>query len=646
MASSANSDPPLFVPGTPSRISHYAMTYARRHPGDFLPYLRRVWPEHAERLAENPRCLRSLRSIKVLLENGETCRIYKTWVPLPELRRLRARYLLPDEKASFVHLDPPLPEDGTLGVWEFLPQLRCKTKPDVYFWTDTLLDIKLNSTNEVKSPRRVTELYILLYKFYLKAEVGRDGENKVAKWIRETFARNSLLLQQQGWINPDHAVCYGPEGATSSKPSMPLPARWNATPSETDLIERFYKRVLHLEDVNSYSGILEELRSYRNKYIWNMCPRQDVIKLYQALEDLDVRGREKERMIEEFKNEAFITYIPPDRNWEPSTWNTLNYMVWSHGVKLPRKVDISQQYPALKSFFVGRLKIPELTMEAVQQQIFDVAADAPADETFTLLSHLNIMIQNFAELIDPSELISKPIFPVLTPSGELKRVCCATDFFIVDDMRLFKLLRDNDNMLAFTRSQVMRLESLIKWLDVLVALVPADKKQRQLAMAVALPRLLMEWLMTGPETYGRGSVEIPELGVSLVKSVLSAPPELANDILEAEGIEQPFTLRGNRLPGIMQEECLDQMEDQEAEAPLQTTPEDKIPLADSPASQTPKVRQAGTLDAFLGIVPAAGSASERQTLTPRGQKRRPNDRASASSGSPPPLTGRKRPRKE
>ncbi|KAF5536516.1 hypothetical protein FNAPI_11726 [Fusarium napiforme] len=511
--------------------------------------------------------------------------------------------------------------------------------------------------------------------------------------------------------------------------------------------------------MNSYSGILEELRSYRNKYIWDMCPRGDVIKLYQALEDLDVSGREKEGMIAEFKNEAFITYTPLDRKWEPSTWGTLNHMVWSHGVKLPRKVDISQQYPALKSFFVGRLKIPELKMEAVQQQIFDVAADAPADETFTLLSHLNIMIHNFAELIDPSELISKPIFPILTPSGELKRVCCATDFFIVDDMRLFKLLRDKDNMLAFTRSQVMRLESLIKWLgmgkkylsrnvehevikpryeslhtidwdigqkaeallrcariaayfrargtrsiskrnqmlgflrgarmkevdglfsqvrltginmrdshrkmtppggfvkdmypqlnlgssDVLVALVPADKKQRQLAMAVALPRLLMEWLMTGPETYGRGSVDIPELGVSLVKSVLSAPPELANDILEAEGIEQPFTLRGNRLPGIMQEECLDQMEDQEAEAPLQTTPEDRIPLADSPASQTPKVRQAGTLDAFLGIVPAAGSASERQTLTPRGQKRRPSDRASASSGSPPPLTGRKRPRKE
>ncbi|KAF5238367.1 hypothetical protein FANTH_10314 [Fusarium anthophilum] len=298
-------------------------------------------------------------------------------------------------------------------------------------------------------------------------------------------------------------------------------------------------------------------------------------------------------------------------------------------------------------------------METLQKQILDVAADAPADETFTLMSHLDILIQNLAELIDSSELISKPIFPILTPSGELKRVSYATDFFIVDDMRLCKLFRDQDNMLAFTPSQVMRLESLIKWLHMgkryltrnvehrvewpmykypreidwdigqkaeallqiaayfrsrqtksvsarnqllrllraakmmevedlfsevkltginlrdrhhksdhpgtyikdtypqlrlvvsngtLVVYVPAGKKQQQLAMAFALPRLLTEWLIAGSEAYGQGCVDIPDLGVSLVKSVLSAPPELANDILEAEGIEQPLPHREGRMP--------------------------------------------------------------------------------------------------
>ncbi|KAF4952252.1 hypothetical protein FGADI_6872 [Fusarium gaditjirri] len=478
---------------------------------------------------------------------------------------------------------------------------------------------------------------------------------------------------------------------------------------------------------------------------------------------MNLKGLLTENHREEFEKESFILYIPPVQSWGTSQWSKSSGLVWSHGVELPRKHDISQQYPNLKSFFVGRLEIPELTMEALQKQVLEVAADAPADETFTPLSHLNILIQNLVELIDPGELISKPILPILEPSGELKRACCATDFFIVDDLRLFKLFRDKVNMLAFTSSQVMRLKSLFKWLGMgkkyltrnvkhtvewpfnripheiewdigqkaeallriaayfrsrqtrsinarnlilrslraakmtevkdmfsetklgdgrhkpdnpgiyikdtypqlklansgswqesaLVAYVPADEKQRQLAMTVALPRLLMDWLMTGREAYGKGFVDVPDLGVNLAKSVLSAPPELANDILEAEGIEQPLTCREDRHPEV-KEECLDQTEAQEAEAPLQTTrtptsttpepvpaPEVSIPLADSSSSQTTKVKQTGTLDAFLGIVPVTGISSGRQR-----QKRRRATRDSASPGSPPPLSVPKKLRKE
>lgn len=133
-------------------------------------------------------------------------------------------------------------------------------------------------------------------------------------------------------------------------------------------------------------------------------------------------------------------------------------------MKLPGQTDISRRYPHLKSFFVDRLEIPELTMNVLQKQLLEVVDDAPAYETFTLMSYLNTLIHNLDELVDPNEFISKPIFPVLTPTGELKRVCGDTAFFIVDDMRLFNLFRDRANMLAFTRSQVMRLQPLFKWL--------------------------------------------------------------------------------------------------------------------------------------------------------------------------------------
>jgi hypothetical protein len=58
-------------------------------------------------------------------------------------------------------------------------------------------------------------------------------------------------------------------------------------------------------------------------------------------------------------------------------------------VKLPNQIDLSRQYPHLKSFFVDRLEIPELTTNVLQKQILELADDAPAYETFTLMSYLN-----------------------------------------------------------------------------------------------------------------------------------------------------------------------------------------------------------------------------------------------------------------
>ncbi|KAF5557454.1 hypothetical protein FMEXI_777 [Fusarium mexicanum] len=336
-------------------------------------------------------------------------------------------------------------------------------------------------------------------------------------------------------------------------------------------------------------------------------------------------------------------------------------------------------------------------MNVLQKQLLEFADDAPAYETFTLMSYLNTLVQNLDALMDPSEFISKPIFPILSPTGESKRVCGDTNFFIVDDMRLFNLFRDRTNMLAFTRSQVMRIDPLFKWLNMqkryltlqakyavdwpcegklrkiewdigqkaeallriaayfrscrtendfdrnellqslrhaimievedmfsetelividtrdsqhsagepsnvvkdtypqlkltnsesrrVIAYVAADKKQQELAIAVALPRLLMEWLMIPLNYYdgGRGGrVNIPELGVSPVKSALNAPPELGNDILEVEGIEQPFPIQQDRRGAPENEECLDQVETDAGDSNTSTNNSSRTPLGTGP----------------------------------------------------------------
>lgn len=87
---------------------------------------------------------------------------------------------------------------------------------------------------------------------------------------------------------------------------MPLPAEWNATRFESDQIERFYKDVLLLEDAYRYYDILDELRRHKIKaFKWKISPG-DVAKLYQDLEDLDVRGQERDRMMYVFHQKKAI----------------------------------------------------------------------------------------------------------------------------------------------------------------------------------------------------------------------------------------------------------------------------------------------------------------------------------------------------
>ncbi|KAF5574217.1 ATPase-like ATP-binding domain-containing protein [Fusarium pseudoanthophilum] len=682
-------DPQLLVPGVPSKVSYTALEYCKSHPEDFLPYLRRVWPQEGEALVEHSGSVGIISRLQALLENGETRRLCNAWIPRPELRRLRAQYLLPDEKVSFIRLDPPLPEDGTLGDWPFLPQLRCRNAPDVDFWIDTLRDIKFNSpTGEVRSPWRVKALYLLLYNLYLEAIDGHGGEIKIIDRISGSFLHHSLLLQPQGWNNPGHAVRYGPEGMYLKKPSMPLPAECMKSPLTVDTRERF-------------------------------------------------------------KNQCYIAYIPTYRISSAPEWSHHANFVWSHGVKLPGKVDLSQQYPGLRSFFVDRLEIPELTMEDLQTQLLEVAAEAPANESLTLFLYLNTLVQNLDERIDPGEFISEPIFPVLTPEGELKRIRGDEEFFIVDDMRLFDLFKGQVNMLAFTRSQVSRLEPVFKWLTMghkylsrrvhhnvdwppknepteiewdigqkaeallriashfrsprtaststrkellralqeakmmevkghvaedrypqlrlstsfgrsehtwdeatgrLVAHIPTDKKQQELALKVALPRLLMKWLMTLRRNHGGSGyiIDIPDLGVSLVKSILNAPPELANDILQAEGIEQPLIAQEEEFKTIP-EQCLDKMEVQNAKAPLQTTrtptpttptpePVLEAPLVKTPVTEASETNQTRDLFEFVGLAPGTETVPGRKILKPHGPKRRSNAEASTFPGGSSPFT--------
>ncbi|KAF5624341.1 hypothetical protein F52700_9508 [Fusarium sp. NRRL 52700] len=473
-----------------------------------------------------------------------------TSAPSRSLLVARGKGLLPPSR-------PPLPEDGTLGDWEFLPQLGCQTAPNLCFWVSTLSDIKFNSTDEVKSPHRVKDLYLLLYEIYQEAMDGNEGEKKVANYIRGNLTLGSLFLQPQGWNNPDYSVRSGPEGMYSKKCSMPLPAEWSTTPSESNLIARFYKEVLLLEDVTRYRDILEKLRLYQTKYPSNGRKHVNRYKrssigsvpnLYQGLEDLDVCGRDREFMIQEFKNHPYI-FCPPKPKWGHE---------WIY-----------------------------------HNQMRD------------LFSLLNCLIAKSNISIKADELLSRRVF-LGRYHGEKDRFVGTEDFFIPDDQEFATTFKDNLPLLDVTSEEIALLDPLCSWpptaqkrkiewdvaqraegilrclgtgpihcrgfmtpstlprpfipsndashpVDRIVVYVSSDKEERDLALFKALPQRLIEWLMADPKTQKQGPATL--LGVSLLKNVLTAPPSVIDVLLTSDGFGRIRTIEVN-LTAMRQEATL------------------------------------------------------------------------------------------
>ncbi|KAF5587901.1 hypothetical protein FPCIR_7383 [Fusarium pseudocircinatum] len=80
--------------------------------------------------------------------------------------------------------------------------------------------------------------------------------------------------------------------------------------------------------------------------------------------------------------------------------------------------------------------------------------------------------------------------------------------------------------------------------DKLVVYVSPDQEERDQAVLTALPQRLMQWLMADPKALTWGAV--PSRGVSLLKNVLTAPPNDIDALLTSEGVARIRIMKVNR----------------------------------------------------------------------------------------------------
>src|SRR6266480_4751019 len=108
----------LFDRSTKS-LSRESKYIAKRHPQKFLGFLGYLWPEEGKLVIAEANALQKLLKIKVLCMSGEKARLTESYLPLPELRNVRRRFM---EGEHFPFLQLPVSTDDIdiLSRWSFL----------------------------------------------------------------------------------------------------------------------------------------------------------------------------------------------------------------------------------------------------------------------------------------------------------------------------------------------------------------------------------------------------------------------------------------------------------------------------------------------------------------------------------------------
>ena len=164
---------------------------------------------------------------------------------------------------------------------------------------------------------------------------------------------------------------------------------------------------------------------------------------------------------ESFETEALIYF---DHNGTPG-WHKPSECVWSDTTHIHGKIAANAQYSDLKDLFVEKLRVPQLDLTMVFDQLLAARSlNLPVSEVKELLKTLNSFLCTGSSPPSPSRLLNARIFPVREPSTGNVVLCTSnTQFALVDregpPSRFIEVVR----VLDFTLQEIRRLKPLLAW---------------------------------------------------------------------------------------------------------------------------------------------------------------------------------------
>jgi len=156
-------------------LSKEALYVAEHLPTKFLGLLRFLWPHEDAKVTSCSSLHVDLMCTNVLCEDDEMEYLQYTVLPLPHLKQLSARYLLPGEGIDFLMLETQL-ADTDLAGWDFLDLCHVIRSEGLPLYLKMLQSIATSTReNCLQEASRVLKLYAAIYGQCITSDNAKDA---------------------------------------------------------------------------------------------------------------------------------------------------------------------------------------------------------------------------------------------------------------------------------------------------------------------------------------------------------------------------------------------------------------------------------------------------------------------------------------
>ncbi|KAK0372912.1 hypothetical protein CLIM01_09734 [Colletotrichum limetticola] len=465
---------------------------------NFIEALQHHWMLLNHDDSSTPKFLRNLRDLNITCKDGRDYPLAETTLPLLELQAVVSPYL-GDSTISFLQIDEAAHSVSYHSKWGFLVnELGVRARDDVNLYL-SILEKVIESQPQLGNYRKILGLYEMIQLRYEESA----SKDQVATVVR-----------------PDTCVWAAP-GVPYAYTALEEQLTNDCSEDQAASLERFMKLTLGVGDWDE-DCCIQELKHMKGAN----CDDFDwVVEIYDFLHNCDVLESQLKDFRILFRTTPLI-FVP---NGETFKWCTTAECLWSSGAKIQGRTTLSSIYEDLEDFFVDTLGVQRLTLAMACDELLKKGTE----QTAATIAEVKETIWAVNTLLQTATLVASHFnSPRSDDVHGLYHTLRATEVFETHGISSeIHLVQDGKAHIHAKSSSELHIREAAGRLQIYV---PLSKERQDFCYHSSLPRRLLEWVMTEPETQICGA--IPHRAISAMSSALNAPIQSVSQILEAEGI--------------------------------------------------------------------------------------------------------------